>query len=89
MTVQISFCGANPSYEQFWLDGEQFDASTPAGQQAIEEAIEAICPNATVFQVMVMTGEQITLGGETYTYTRVNGYLSLQDYFDSLNGGSE
>ncbi|QIG61785.1 hypothetical protein SEA_JULIETTE_4 [Mycobacterium phage Juliette] len=88
-TTFIAFADNSAPLQQFRLSPEQFDPTTEAGRQAIEGVIFAICPTATVFQVQVETEEQITLGGETYSYSRFDFYVTLQDYYDSLSGGSE
>ncbi|AXC35115.1 hypothetical protein SEA_PHRANNY_7 [Mycobacterium phage Phranny] len=86
MATFIQFFDPNDPVAYFQIDPADFpDASTPAGQEAIEDAIAAVAPNASALMgIMVETVDTVTVNGNPYPYRTFRMYASLQDWYDSL-----
>ncbi|UUG69695.1 hypothetical protein SEA_OMNICRITICAL_4 [Mycobacterium phage OmniCritical] len=89
MSAIVRFMDPAVPETEYGLPADNFDPATPAGQQALQDAMAAICADPTVVSVEVNDQLNLFMGESLYFYVRRTVYATLQDYFDSLSGGSE
>ncbi|AER26296.1 hypothetical protein [Mycobacterium phage Y10] len=88
MATLVRFIDPAAPETEYRLDVGNFDVTTEEGLQALRDAMAELCSDPSVVAVEEGMNGNLWMGESLYFYAKLTTYPTLQDYVDSLSGGS-